>query len=179
MRAPKGMQTLLIGVLAVSAVAALAATPETPASRGAAEPKRSVARGEGRDLHVAETNAWPLPAAVTFTLRGIWRYDLDADRWVRVIKVALPLAATIKPAPQVQGPGLASRKILEMPEQVGLYWVSWLEDGKENGDFVFNGPMLCEDIHMGPAPAGRVATCVPREKSALAHFVPDPLRHCR
>ncbi|NJN64875.1 MAG: hypothetical protein HC882_08320 [Acidobacteria bacterium] len=172
------MQMLLIGVLAVSAVATLAATPETPASRGAAEPKRSVARGKVatctcRDERVAPPGGGDVHAARYLALRPR-RRSLGARDQSRVAA-----RATIKPAPQVQGPGLASRKILEMPEQVGLYWVSWLEDGNENGDFVFNGPMLCEDIHMGPAPAGRVATCVPREKSALAHFVPDPLRHCR
>jgi hypothetical protein len=38
--------------------------------------------------------------------------------------------------------------------------------------------MLCEDIHLGAAPEGKVATCIPYAKRAEARFVPDPVLTC-
>lgn len=136
---------------------------------------RSVARAQGNELHVAETNLQPLPKSVNFALRGIWRYDPDSDRWKRVLKIAIPLKATIDPAPNARGAGAPSRRILELPERIGLYWVKWTE----NGSLVFNGPVRCNDIRIGDPPDGKIAACVPFAKSAKAKFVPDPKIHCK
>lgn len=145
------------------------------------KPSRPVARaGGGHVLEVAETNLWPLPKAVEFSLRGVWRYDPDADRWARIIKVSMPQSVTIEPIPAEQpGAGPPARRLLELPEQIGLYWVTWTEDGTSNGCFVFNGPVLPQDLELGDPPPGRVAAGVPFEDSARAQFVPDPHLHCR
>ena len=41
-----------------------------------------------------------------------------------------------------------------------------------------SGPILCEDIDLGPAPSGRVPACVPSSASAQARFVADPREAC-
>jgi hypothetical protein len=137
------------------------------------------ARACGNELHVAETNLWPLPDTVEFSLLGIWRYVPKTDRWARVLKFAMPQTVTIQPVPTASGHGKASRRILEMPEQIGLYWVAWKENGKSEGCFIFNGPVGCNDLEIGDPPAGKVAACVPFENFGKAQFVPDPRLHCK
>ncbi len=167
------------GVAPRAAVVPPAATQPLRTTPATAPTTHPAARGWGPELHVAETNLWPLPEPVEFSLRGIWRYDPAADRWARVLKVVMPQTVTINPVPTAPGPGAEARRILEMPEQIGLYWVSWTENGRENGSLVFNGPVMCNDVMIGDPPAGKIATCVPFEKSARAQFVPDPKLHCK
>ncbi|MBY0401065.1 hypothetical protein K2X89_12275, partial [Myxococcota bacterium] len=68
-----------------------------------------------------------------------------------------------------------------------LYWVRWTEQLGDpvspaqvdaHDEFVVVGPILCEDIDIGEAPAGSVAACVPHPNHATAQFVPDPARAC-
>ncbi len=41
-----------------------------------------------------------------------------------------------------------------------------------------SGPVLCNDIDLGPAPSGQIATCVPFKDKAEARFVPVPSLAC-
>jgi hypothetical protein len=156
-----------------------ASTAPVPAMGRSTPTTHPAARQEGGGLHVAETNLWPLPGPVEFSLRGIWRYDPNADRWARVVKVVMPQSVTINPVPTAPGPGAPARRILEMPEQIGLYWVAWTENGRETGSTVFIGPISCNDVMIGEPPAGKIATCVPFANFARAQFVPDPRLHCK
>jgi hypothetical protein len=91
----------------------------------------------------------------------------------------MPLSVTIHPVAATPGPGAPAQRILEMPEERGLYWVAWTENGRENGSLVFNGPVQCNDVMLRESPTGKIAACVPLGDSARAHFVPDPRLYCK
>lgn len=58
--------------------------------------------------------------------------------------------------------------------------MNWTEDHQLNGAFAFSGPMLCEDVHIGPITKDdMVATCIPFKDHAIAAYVPDPHVYCR
>ena len=59
--------------------------------------------------------------------------------------------------------------------RVGLFWLEWKEDGQTHSAFVHSGPVLCNDIEIGPPPKpDLIAQCVPGTNSARAVFVRDP-----
>jgi hypothetical protein len=41
-----------------------------------------------------------------------------------------------------------------------------------------SGPILCQDIDLGPTPAGKMPACVPFADKAQARFVADPREKC-
>jgi hypothetical protein len=43
---------------------------------------------------------------------------------------------------------------------------------------VASGPVLCNDIDLGPAPPGQIAACVPYANRAEARFVAEPAKAC-
>jgi hypothetical protein len=116
---------------------------------------------------------------VTFALSSIWKYDPDSDRWMRVVRMTIPQPIVIAPVRPTAGAGVGPRRILELPEQVGLYWVTWTEDGHQNGTLILDNPFNCQDVEIGNPPPGKIAACVPFGGSVRAQFVPDPTVHCK
>lgn len=57
---------------------------------------------------------------------------------------------------------------------IGLFWVIWEEDGHRYSAAAYAGPVMCNDVMLGPEPPGRIAICVPFPDRAQARFVPDP-----
>lgn len=105
-------------------------------------------------------------------VQAIYRFDADADVW-RHEQGAMP-AWTVpvpKPAP-IQSADMDL--VLHTFPPVGLFWVIWEEDGRRFSSVAYAGPVLCNDVMIGPAPPGRVAMCVPFPDHAGARFVPEP-----
>jgi hypothetical protein len=125
--------------------------------------------------------AYPGPVAVRIAFGC--RYDPTADGWRRLPGPA-PLSDLLRLDPSR---GDAGRVVYRLPSEPGLYWLRWSEQSTSEGSagrvrwrdsMVAAGPLLCNDIHLGPAPAGRIAACVPGDKEARATFVPDPSQAC-
>jgi hypothetical protein len=109
-------------------------------------------------------------------VRAVLRFMPGTDRW-EPLAISLPLSIRVPvPPPRQIYSGDTDQILLVIPEPVGLFWVDWQEDGHRVTSFAYAGPMLCEDVMLGPAPAGRVAACVPFADRAEARFVPDPAR---
>ena len=106
---------------------------------------------------------------------AVWRYDPAADRWV-IVRGDVVGAVLFEPIGRAESPA-TSRPLRANP--IGLYWVSWTQDGVPRGTLIFRGPVQCNDIELGDPPAGKVAACVPSENSATAQFVPDPRLYCK
>ena len=75
----------------------------------------------------------------------------------------------------------------ELPRETALFWLQWGEQNEVNGSsrrirfrdgLVTSGPVLCNDIDLGPAPPGQIAACVPYADRAEARFVPSPREAC-
>ena len=76
----------------------------------------------------------------------------------------------------------------ELPPEVALFWLQWGEqnDGERSAHslrcyrdaLVTGGPILCNDVDLGPAPSGQVAACVPYADRAEARFVLTPAEAC-
>jgi len=124
------------------------------------------------------------PKPIEFVLRDVCRYDDSADQWTRV---AMPTEAkTIRIEPRKDA-ATTPRPVVALPEEIGLFYARWIEreDGERSArmqslrdTLATSGPTLCNDIDLGPAPAGRVAACVPSTGGAQARFVPDPQQQC-
>ena len=95
-------------------------------------------------------------------------------------------AVTILISPRTDA-GRAPRVVVPLPEETALFYARWVE--REEGErsarmqtlrdtLATSGPVLCEDIDLGAAPAGRVPACVPFEDRAQALFVTDPRAQC-
>ena len=130
-----------------------------------------------KNIVYVETTRLPLEKPIRFSLRGIWRYDPSGDRWERVVTVAVPQTVEIK----ATRPGDGNDRLLlvQIPEAVGLYWVTWTENDAPFASLAINGPILCNDVEIGDPPEGKIATCVPFADHARAQFVPDPKLHCK
>lgn len=109
-------------------------------------------------------------------LRSVSRFEPQSDRW-EPLGIPLPVSAQVPvpPARQVYSQDM-DQILLTIPDPVGLFWAKWEEDGHGVTSFVYAGPQLCNDVMLGPAPAGRVAACIPFADHAEARFVPDPAR---
>lgn len=116
---------------------------------------------------------------VKFRVAELWLYNPEEKKW-------------LKQAFEPVGPkriGVVKRTVYShatdpvaapLTDRIGLFWVKWSEDGRPFAAFVFSGPILCEDIAIGPMTKGdMVATCVPGTKSATAAYVPDPKIYCK
>lgn len=107
-------------------------------------------------------------------IRAVSRFVPAADSW-ETLPISLPKSVRLPvPAARQIYSHDTDPVLLDIPGPVGLFWAEWLEDGHRVTSFLYAGPMLCEDVMLGPAPAGRIAVCVPFPDRAEARFVPDP-----
>jgi hypothetical protein len=106
---------------------------------------------------------------------AVWRYDPGGDRWM-IVRGDVVGAVLFEPIGRQEDPA-TTRPLRADP--IGLYWVSWTQDGVPRGTLIFRGPVQCNDIELGDPPPGKVAACVPSENSATARFVPDPRLYCK
>jgi hypothetical protein len=112
------------------------------------------------------------------------RYDPVTEGWRR-----LPGLPTLS-APVLLDPakaGTAERIVYRLPDEPGLYWLRWSEEStskrsvrqvRRSDSIVGVGRVLCNDVSLGPAPAGRIAECGPGDREARAVFVPVPTQAC-
>jgi len=108
-----------------------------------------------------------------FSLLGVWRYDVPSRAWRRLVTSKRQIQAEIPPQRQLSSQD-SDQVLYALPREIGLYWVEWQEDDHQSGALAFSGPVLCNDVMIGEAPKGMIATCVPLADSATAMFVPDP-----
>jgi hypothetical protein len=173
---------------------ALPPPPEPPPPPAATPPPpppeiRSVIlrRAAGRGFNTLEVDeSWfaRRPKPIEFVLRDVCRYDAAADQWTRV---TMPReAVTILISPRTDA-GNTPRVVVPLPEDTALFYARWVE--REEGErsarmqslrdtLATSSAMLCNDIDLGPPPAGRVPACVPFDDRAQARFVIDPRAQC-
>lgn len=108
-----------------------------------------------------------------FSLLGVWRYDVTSRAWRRLVTSKLQKQVEIPRRRQVRSQD-PDQVLYALPRAAGLYWVEWMEDAHRASSFAFSGPILCNDVMIGEAPTGMIATCVPFPNHAEAMFVPDP-----
>jgi hypothetical protein len=107
-------------------------------------------------------------------IRTVSRFVPGAETW-EALPISLPKSVRLPiPAARQIYSHDTDLVLLDIPEPVGLFWAEWEEDGHRVTSFVYAGPLLCEDVMLGPATAGRIAVCVPFPDRAEARFVPDP-----
>jgi hypothetical protein len=171
---------------ALAAVIAIGAAPQPPPRFRAIARRRSTGTGFNT-LRVEDSWFLRHPDPIEFVLRGICRYDPAADLWTRVTAAQTGVATRIIAPRREAGPVSEGRLVVALPEEVALFWVEWIERSEGNRTtrnqsvrdaLATSGPMLCEDIDLGPAPAGRVPACVPFLNRAEARFVPSPREAC-
>jgi hypothetical protein len=140
-----------------------------------------VARREGGSGHqplmVDEDRLFAHGAPIEFTVLELCRFDDAEDRWRRVALPQQRPSQLIAPLPVAQRHGQA-RVAQALPDAFGLYRVRWREGADHREALLPVGRVLCEDLIIGPAPAGQVAACVPHAESATARFVPLSKRNC-
>ena len=107
-------------------------------------------------------------------IRALFLYDPAKDAWARVALDSLPSITLRRARPRQIYSSESDPVLLTMPQPVGLFWATWDEDGHRLSSAVYAGPILCQDVMLGPAPPGHVALCVPFANRAEARFVPDP-----
>lgn len=108
-----------------------------------------------------------------FSLLGVWRYDVTSGAWRRLVTPKLQRQVEIPPQRRVRSQE-SDQVLYALPRDAGLYWVEWQEDARRSSALAFSGPILCNDVTIGEAPGGMIATCVPFTDRATAMFVPDP-----
>ena len=157
--------------------------PQAPEIRAIALRRRT---GTGfATLEVDESWFARSAAPIEFVLRGVCRYDADTDRWTALAMPHENVSTRIGPMANDQRP--TSRVVARLPEEIALFFVRWVE--RAAGDrsarnqtfhesLATSGPMLCNDVDLGPAPAGKVAACVPFADRAQARLVAEP-KDCR
>ncbi|HEY8196597.1 MAG TPA: hypothetical protein VIG04_06445 [Gemmatimonadales bacterium] len=109
-------------------------------------------------------------------IRAVFRYDPETEAWRRLALEPLPAMTLTVAAPRQIYSAESDQVLLTIPLPVGLFWALWEEDGHRLASAIYAGPILCEDVMLGPAPPGRLAMCVPFADRAEARFVPDPSR---
>ena len=145
------------------------------------------ATGTGLDSLVVN-ESWFLrnPKPVEFSLQLTCRYEPAADRWTRLppLLKAGTMRITARPSGE---PRAQERVVVNLPSEVALFWLQWIE--RAEGDRLIgtesvhetlapSGPMLCNDVDLGPAPPGREPACVPFTDRAVARFVPAARETC-
>jgi hypothetical protein len=112
-------------------------------------------------------------------------YDGPAS-WERLPPPSPPVPVRLEPLPGDEI-GKGERLVAELPRDTALFWLRWSEQNEDNRSargvarreaLVTSGPVLCQDLALGPAPAGQVAACVPLAGRAEARFVPKPADAC-
>jgi hypothetical protein len=175
------------------AEAAPGAPPAATPGPGVIRAHRDPATGFG-SLRIDEDRLLRAGAPVDYLLRAICRYDPAGDRWSAVPWHYVGVPVRLEPRPPGGGPE-AARALVDLPREVALYWVQWTEvppatlAGRLAGSpevtpvaheaLVTSGPILCNDVDVGPATGGRVPACVPFPDRAQARLVPAPTPACR
>lgn len=136
-------------------------------------------------IGVHESSLQAADRPLRLRIETICLFDAGRDRWEVLLQTptSTPFVEVL-PLPQTAH--LRSRPALAQLPGVALYWLRWSEGfgGTDttaptpHQSFGFVGGRLCEDIRLAPAPAGRVATCVPYPEHARASHVPDPVLAC-
>jgi len=134
---------------------------------------------------VGESSLQAAERPLRLRIETICLFDAGQDHW-EVLLQTPPSTPFVEVLPLPPTADLRSRPALAQLPGVALYWLRWSEDfgGTDataptpHQGFGFVGGMPCEDIRLAPAPAGRVATCVPHPHHARATHVPDPARAC-
>ena len=118
------------------------------------------------NLVVTQTNS---TTRITFEALRLLQYDPDRAEWV-------DRTGEIPAEKKVRETETGTEVVMApITHRVGLFWLEWKEDGHTHSDFVHSGPVLCEDLKLGPPPkSGMIAQCIPGTDSAHAIFVPDP-----
>jgi hypothetical protein len=115
----------------------------------------------------------------------VCRFDAEDDRWQELLQSNCQTALLeVAPLPGVGG-ATGPRVVASVPP-IALYWLRWTEgfdsaDGtalRSHDGFGNVGGRPCDDVRLGPAPAGMVAVCIPFIDRAEARFVPDPVQAC-
>lgn len=160
---------------------------ELPAGASVSDGQNSPLLRIGRDgsVHVHETSLQAENRPLRYRIETVCRFDAEQDRW-QVLLQSPQSTTPVELAPLPRDAGTTDARIVARLPPVALYWLRWAEGfSGENVTalrpqhvFGFVGGMLCEDIDLGPAPVGRVATCVPFSNRAEAKFVPDPILSC-
>lgn len=139
----------------------------------------------GRDgaVHVHEASLQDGARSLRYKFETLCRFDPEQGRW-QVLFRSSPATPAIELPALPANADLSELRVLARLPPIALYWLRWsqgLGDApalRFHQGFGFVGGQICEDIHLGPAPPGQVATCVPAYKSAEARFVPDPVIAC-
>jgi len=106
---------------------------------------------------------------VLFHVAGICRYDAAAGRWQRLPQPDPRRSTRLVPLSS-EDASRGDRVAFELPQETALFWLQWGEQNELNRSsrssrfrdaLVTSGPMLCNDIDLGPAPPDQVAACVP------------------
>ncbi len=120
------------------------------------------------NLVVTQTNS---SARIAFEVLRLLQYDPDLAEWVDRT-VELPAG---KKTGEIESGTLVA--LSPITHRVGLFWLEWKENGQTLSAFVHSGPVLCNDVRLGPPPKpDLIAQCVPGTNSARAVFVPDPTK---
>lgn len=114
-----------------------------------------------------------LTTARKFKMLSLWRFEPGTSKWAK-----MPFAAPDVSLPPAQKRDIYSRAtdpvVVVLPAAVGLFWAKWEEDGHVTAQLISSGPVRCNDVKTGSAPAGFVAVGFPYPDHATAVFVPDP-----
>ena len=113
----------------------------------------------------------------TFVVERMCVYDRAQAKWSMLDPFAQK-PVTIRTVTRAVYSRNTDPTVVDLPIRTGLYWLSWKEDGHAVQTSVFAGPILCNDLSIGPAPTGMIAMCVPSANSGSALFVPDPQTQC-
>ena len=105
---------------------------------------------------------------VTYLAQALWRYEADSEEWKTV---DFGTADNWRIACNAM---VDLANILGMDLEPGTYAIAAKIDGTSEIGLIYEGPVDCNDVALGPAPEGKVALCVMSAQGAQARFVPDP-----
>lgn len=123
---------------------------------------------------------------VVFHVVKVCRYDAAAGGWQHLPPPdPRPSNRLVPLSPEDASKG--DRVAFELPQETELFWLQWGEQGEDNRSsrrirfrdtLVTSGPVLCNDVALGPAPPDQVAACLPYADRAEARFVRSPREAC-
>jgi len=113
-----------------------------------------------------------------FVFLELWRYDLAAKAWVKLEKPARTTTLLMRPSDAPGSKPPVDQLLLELTNQVGLYWAKWTEDKVQVEAPLYCGPINPNDLDIPPAPEGMIISAIPHENSGEAGYVPDPRIYC-
>ncbi|MBI3551838.1 MAG: hypothetical protein HY077_04915 [Elusimicrobia bacterium] len=126
---------------------------------------------------ISYNESWAMALNVkraAIAVRSACRYDETAGAWRPYEGFSLA-KKTFETRPWNGHPRKTDPRAGVLAKERGLFWVKWTENGDARESLAYCSDFLCEDVMLGPAPAGKTAVCVPQGK---AMFVPDPKTAC-